>query len=71
MNITKQISGKKIIYKKDYLNAYFSGPKNGPELLEREKENNLVNLTSKLDFVSSYSSNCSRKEGPVKIGFIK
>lgn len=71
MNITNQLSGRKIIYKKDYLNAYLSGPKNASGTNEKERERNLPNLTSKLDILSSYSSNYARKEGIQKIKLIK
>lgn len=71
MNITNQLNGRKIIYKKDYLNACVSGPINGSETNEREKEKNISNLTSRMDILSSYSSNFSGKQGLIKTKLIK
>ena len=69
MNITNKLSGRKIIYKKDYLNAYLSGPINASDTNEKEK--NFSNLTGRLDIISSFNSNYSRKEALLKIKKIK
>jgi hypothetical protein len=71
MKITNQLNGKRIIYKKDYLNSFLSGPIHASEINEKDKEKNISNLTSRLDIISNYGSNHSRKGGLLKINMIK
>lgn len=71
MNITNQLCGRKILYKKDFLINYISGPSHAPEINDNEREKNLSNLIGGLDLMSSYSSNHSKKGELLKINIIK
>lgn len=63
------MSGRKILYRKDYLDSHIYGlnPSSNPQ----ENEKNLMNLTNAIDIHSSYSSPFVNKGSTVKIKIIK
>ena len=62
------MSGRKIIYKKGYLEGHLYG--SSPSINAIENERNLINLTSTLDINTNYNSPFLKK-GPVNIKIIK
>ncbi len=67
--VNNQIIGKKIIYKKGYLDNHLYGASTSLNAAENEK--NLVNLSNKYTIISNYGSPYSKKYSPVKIKLTK
>jgi len=63
------MTGKKIIYRKDYLDNHIYGTFQSLNAVENER--NLSNLRSSIYINSSYSSPFYNKGSPVKIKLIK